>query len=420
LRAAVAAAAQQDKTDDSRVIEICSDDTPETSVAFLRAAAQALSESKIRLRFACRPDRPTDAQAPAASFVADEGGISLRLLSASHGQNAHRIAWLDDVHRPLEKTIALGKATTLGLLLDSLAADLQTLHLRPLPVLPPPERLVPLSPVPPKVERADSATQPGVSVVKATAPSPTAEPGVPTIAPPVMRAAAQPADPPAIAGEGMPAASPAAMPPADEPATGLAGSPAAKSKPAVSQPPMTTRETPAMAQGQAGRQRGLEITLPVAGIDWMPPSTVAPQLEAGVAWGGPRWWLLAQGILQLDSNFAMDWRTFRTAGYGLRIGGRRALLRSERFRWEVEAGLVGHLSQYQRDGVANAQTHEWFDLGGGVHSRVVLRIARQVSALVSVGGQVFPTARTATIPNGPTRRVNLVTLSVVAGFCVDF
>jgi hypothetical protein len=420
LRLAVAATPQRGTTDEPRVIEICSDDAPETSAAFLRATAQVLSEDKIRLRFTCSRDRPTDVETPAASFVADEGGISLRLFSATHGQNVHGIAWLDDVHRPLEKTIALGKASTLGLLLDSLAADLQALHLRPLPVLPPPERPVPTSPAPQKVENVDSATQPRVSVMTAPVTSPTAEPSLSTITPPVARAAPPPAEPPAIPSAGMPAASASPRPPADESPAKKAGGPAGEAKPAVSQPPPAAAEPPAMVRGQAGRQRGLEIALPLAGIDWMPPSTVAPQLEAGVAWGGPRWWMLAQGILQLDSNFAMDWRTFHTAGYGLRIGGRRILLRSERFRWDAEAGLVGHLSQYQRDGVANAQTHAWLDLGAGLHSRVVLRIARHVSALVSLGGQVFPTARTATIPNGPTRRINLVTLSAVAGLCVDF
>jgi hypothetical protein len=130
--------------------------------------------------------------------------------------------------------------------------------------------------------------------------------------------------------------------------------------------------------------------------------------------------VIAQGLLQLDSNFAMDWRTFHTTGYGVRLGARRTLFRSERFRWDADATLVGHLSQYRRDGIANAQTHQWLDLGAGLHSRAVLRLARHTSGLVSLGGQVFPTARRATIPDGPSRRINLVTLSAVLGLCFDF
>ena len=139
-----------------------------------------------------------------------------------------------------------------------------------------------------------------------------------------------------------------------------------------------------------------------------------------MGWGGPRWWAIVDGVLQLDSNFVIEGRTFQTAGYGIRLGIRRTVLRSERFRWDADVTAVGHLSQYRRDDITNTETHRWFDVGVGVHSRAALRIARHVSGLLSLGVEAFPTARLASIPDGPSRRVNPVTLSAVAGLSFDF
>ena len=426
---ALAAAPDREDPDDIRVIEICSDDAPETAAAFVQATMRVLPEGKIRLRFACSRELPTGAEASVATFVAEKDGISLQLVSGTREQSTHRVPWLSDVHRPLARTLAQGKATTAGLLLESLASDLQAMRLRPLPVLPSPDRptstpLPPAGPVPPPppiVETAAPTTRAG-PVVPAPSPDRVVEPREPTTTPSVARADLPPATPGATpdGGRGPPATLPSAAPPATGSPAKEAVAPASEAEPAKVHPAPAAVASILSTSASAGRQRRLEIALPLAGIDWMPPSTIAPHIEAGFGWGGPRWWVIAQGLLQLDSSFAIDWRTFHTAGYGVRLGGRRTLFRSERFRWDADATLVGHLSQYRRDGIANAETHEWFDLGVGLHSRAVLSLARHTSALVSLGGQVFPTARQAAIANGPSRRINLVTLTAVVGLCFAF
>jgi hypothetical protein len=164
----------------------------------------------------------------------------------------------------------------------------------------------------------------------------------------------------------------------------------------------------------------VEVALPLVGIAWMPPDTVAPQIEVGLGWGGPRWWAILDGVLSLDSNFAIEGRTFHTAGYGIRLGLRRTLLRSKRFRWDADLTAVGHLSQYRRDDIPGTEMHQWLDMGASVHSRANVRLARHMVALLSLGADVSPTARLASIPGGPSRRVNLATLDIVAGLAFDF
>jgi putative transposase len=56
------------ETDDFANVEVCSDDTPETAAAFIRATLHVLSESRIRLRIRCAGT----AGATAATFIADE------------------------------------------------------------------------------------------------------------------------------------------------------------------------------------------------------------------------------------------------------------------------------------------------------------------------------------------------------------
>ena len=418
----VAATPNRGDTDDFKVIEICSDDTPETASAFLRATMQVLTESKIRLRFQCtRQESPTGAGTSMALFVTDEDGISLRLLSATREQSTRRIPWLDDVRRPLEKTLAVGKATTLGLFLESLAADLQGVALRPLPGLPAPENAG-ASPsfAGEKGEPAQGSPSGPPSVETPSSSERMPELRAATVVTSTTRPAPPPPAPGRVAETAARAPAVSAPPPANESSAKKPDTPAGDAKPTFVAPPPVAATRATVSSKSAPSPRSLEISLPLVGIDWMPPSTVAPQFEAGAGWGGPRWWAIAQALLQLDSNFAMDGRTFHTMGYGVRLGLRRTLFRAERFRWDADATVVGHLSQYRRDGIANAQTQDWFDLGAGLHSRTVFRFARHASALLSLGGQLFPTARLASIPGGPSRRINLVTLSVVGGLSFDF
>ena len=422
LRSSVAATPNRGDTDDFKVIELRSDDTPETASAFLRATMQVLTESKLRLRFQCtRQEFPTGSGTSMALFVADEDGISLRLFSATHEQSTRRIPWLDDTRRPLAKTLAVGKATTLGLFLESLAADLQGVALRPLPGLPAPESTgAPPSSVSESSEPGHPSPSVPPSVETPSSPERVAEPRAATVATSTTWPAPSPPAPHRVAETADRALAVSVLPPSNESSAKKPDAPIGDAKPTfVARPPVAaTRDT--VGSKSAPSPRSLEISLPLVGIDWMPPSTVAPQFEAGAGWGGPRWWAIAHALLQLDSNFAMDWRTFHTIGYGARLGLRRTLFRSERFRWDADATVVGHLSQYRRDGIANAQTQDWFDLGAGLHSRTVFRFARHASALLSLGGQLFPTARLASIPGSPSRRINLITLGVVGGLSFDF
>jgi hypothetical protein len=155
--------------------------------------------------------------------------------------------------------------------------------------------------------------------------------------------------------------------------------------------------------------------VPLLGLSWMPPATAAPEIEMGMGWGGPRWWAVASGALELDSNFAMDGRTFTSSGFGLGLGARRTLHDGRRFRWDADATLVARLNRYRRDGIVDAQTHAWFDLGAGFHSRASLFWGRHVSLIVVVGARIFPTAREGAIPEGPARRINLLSLTAVGG-----
>jgi hypothetical protein len=422
LRSSVAATPNRGDTDDFKVIEIRSDDTPETASAFLRAAMQVLTGSKIRLRFHCtRQEFPTGSGTSTALFVANEDGISLRLLSTTHEQSTRRIPWLDDARRPLAKTLAVGKATTLGLFLESLAADLQGVALRPLPGLPAPESAgTPPSSASERGEPAPRSPSGAPSVETPSSPERVAEPRAATVATSTTRPEPSPLAPRRVAETADRAVAVFAPPPTNESSAKRPDSPAGDAKPTfVARPPVAATGA-AVGSKSAPSPRRLEISLPLVGIDWMPPSTVAPQFETGAGWGGPRWWAIAHALVQLDSNFAMGWRTFHTMGYGARLGLRRTLFRSERFRWDADGTVVGHLSQYRRDGIAHAQTQDWFDLGAGLHSRTVFRFARHASALLSLGGQLFPTARLASIPGGPSRRINLVTLSVVGGLSFDF
>jgi hypothetical protein len=420
LRSAGAAAPNHGERDNAQVIGVCTDDTPETAAAFVRSTAQALAASRIRLLFRCPP-----AGSPrTATFVADEDGISLLLAATDHGQSTRRIPWLRHLHRPLEETMARGKATTIGLFFESLTADLDDVHLRPLPTLRPPARTSPSAAAAPTAPSLEPSAAP--TALPPASPTPVLEtpwslgtstrPSIPSAGPPAARPSPPAPDLPRVEEDRPVTAAPPPPPARALPAT-AAGTPgdhdrSANSSAVPSPNPATPRSAP--------RQRGWELSLPLAGVDWMPPSTVAPQFEAGIGWGGPRWWAIAHGLLQLDSNFAMDWRTFHTAGYGLRVGIRRTLIRSGRFRWDGDATVAGHLSQYRRDGITDAQTHDWFDLGAGLHSRTSVRLARHTSLTLMIGAQLFPTAREASVAGGPSRRINLVTLSALGGLAFDF
>lgn len=390
--AAVAATAGHATSEDLETIEICSDDAPETAAGFVRSTSQVLAESKLRLSFRCGPS----GRVPSASFVRDEGGISVQLRSPTNEQSAHNVPWLNDTHHPIASTLALGKATTLGLFLGNLAADLQVLPLRPLPGLStvpirnPAPALVPAEPE--EVRRVLVTPRP-IEPPPAALPSARAELATIPIARTPMRDDSKDTAP--------------APPPA--PPTG--GPPPGETAP----PPAAVEGPNLSATPGAPPRRSFEVSMPLLGLSWTPPSTVAPEIEMGVGWGGPRWWAVASGALELDSNFAMDGRTFTSSGFGVRLGARRTLLVGPRFRWDADATLVGHLSQYRRDGIADAQTHAWFDLGAGLHSRMSLLWGRHVSLIVVAGAQIFPTAREGVIPEGPARRINLLSLTAVGG-----
>lgn len=136
LRAATLAAPKHGESADFAIVAICSDDTPEAAAAFLRATRHVFLESRVGLRIQCGGVFPTSECPITARFIADEDGIALQLVSPAEEQSTRRIPWLEDVHRPLRKTLALGKGTALALLLESLTADLQTVRFRPLPMPP--------------------------------------------------------------------------------------------------------------------------------------------------------------------------------------------------------------------------------------------------------------------------------------------
>jgi hypothetical protein len=174
-------------------------------------------------------------------------------------------------------------------------------------------------------------------------------------------------------------------------------------------------ENPRSPVGAVPQRRAFELSLPLLGVVWMPMSAAAPQIEAGIGWGGPRWWATASGEVELDSSFAMEGRTFTTSGYGLRVGVRRTLRASQRLRWDVDATVVGHLSRYRRDGIADATTHAWLDLGAGLHFRASFILGAHTSLIVVAGAQLFPTAREASIPDLPGQRINLLSVTAVGG-----
>jgi hypothetical protein len=387
------AAGTPGETDDSAIVDICSDDTGEAAAAFLHGTLHLLAESKIRVRFRCAGPPAAGERTTAASFIVDEGGTALQLVSPADERSVRNIPWLEDGHRPLARTLALGRGTALGLILQALTADLRAVQLRPLPT--------------PRAADSPLPSRPPSAVVEARAslrdPDPSASSGAEPLAPSqpaALPVVARPGGEAVVDGTGAPAralqtASRKSLPPA---AVGDGKAP---------EPPPTA-------------STALEVALPLAGIAWMPPDTVAPQIEVGLGWGGPRWWAILDAVLRLDSNFEIAGRTFRTAGYGIRLGIRRTLVRSERFRWDADLTAVGHLSQYQRDDIPNTETRQWLDVGASVHSRANVRLARHLLALLSLGADASPTARLATIPGGPSRRANLVTLALVAGLGFDF
>lgn len=354
-----AVAATPSETDNFAVVDICSDDTGEAAAAFLRGTLHVFAESKLRVRFRCAGPLATSERITAAFFIVDEEGIALQLVSPADERSVRSIPWLEDVHRPLARTLALRRGTALGLILEALTADLGAVRLRPLPTSAPPPSM---------------ALPSGTSNVSR--------------------------------GE---------MP--------LSAAPEPRS--VTSSRADALAPSPVVADGR-GRQTAattttcLEVALPLVGIAWMPPDTVAPQIEVGLGWGGPRWWAILDGVLSLDSNFAIEGRTFHTAGYAIRLGIRRTLVRSKRFRWDADLTAVGHLSQYRRDDIPSTEMHQWFDMGASVHSRANVRLARHMVALLSLGAGASPTARLASIPGGPSRRVNLATLDIVAGLGFDF
>jgi hypothetical protein len=357
-----AVAATAGEAGDFAIVDICSDDTGEDAAAFLRNTLHVFAESKLRVRFRCADPLATGEHVTTASFVVDEAGIALQLVSPTDQRSVRNIPWLEDGHRPLAQTLALGRGTALGLILEALTADLGAVQLRPLPA----PRAAARAPAPPP-------------------PSSAVEP----------RGSSRAAEPSASSGAGHPVAARNSSSPT----------------PVVDGRGRMTSPTTSPA---------LEIALPLVGIVWMPPDTVAPQFEVGLGVGGPRWWAVLDLVLALDSNFAIEGRTFQTAGYGLRLGIRRTLARVARFRWDADLTAVGHLSQYRRDDIPGTETHQWLDVGAAVHSRAVFHLARHLVALVSLGADVCPTARLASIPGSPGRRVNLATLAIVAGLGVDF
>jgi len=398
-----AAAATDAASDDFTIVEIRSDDSSETAATFLRTTLRVLSESKIRLRFRGAGTLLGSEGITAASFITDEDGIALQLASPAAELSIRRIPWLADAHQPLRKTLALGKGNALALLLESLTADAQAVRLRPLPTPPAqgrsttsaPRTGVVDSPGPPPAPAPSSSVEPARSgPTDRLVPSPEATDGAPATTAP-LRAE----HPPATRIPAAAAVLDAAAPP--------------RAAAASNSPPQIQTK-----RGSTGAE--LEVDLPLAGVAWTPPATIAPQIEAAVGWGGPRFWAVVDLALQLDSNFAIDGRSFGTAGYEVRVGLRRTWLRSERFRWDAEATAVCHLNRYRRDDIAGAETHSWLDLGAGVHSRAGLRVSRRASVLWALGLEAFPTARLASIANGPSRRVNLLTLSAVAGLAFDF
>jgi len=422
-----AVAATPSESEDLVVVDICSDDTGEATTAFLRGTQQVFAESKVRLRFRCAGPPPTSERSTSASFIEDEGGIALQLVTSADERSVRIIPWLENLHRPLAKTLALGRGTTLGLILQALTADLRAVPLRPLPA--------------PRPGHDTSVSRPRSAVVEppimARAAEPSAwsgrtssEPLQPVPVPSGNRSLSQGETPLAVAPQpasltdhrsGASAQGPVVATPKGDAASGgvreragdsgLASSTSSSPSPVADRKGRTTSPTAGTA---------LEAALPLAGIAWMPPNTIAPEIEVGLGWGGPRWWVTLDGVLQLDSSFVIEGRTFHTAGYGIRFGIRRTLLRSERFRWDAELAAVGHLSQYQRDDVPGSTMHQWFDAGAAVHSRAYVRLARHTAALLSLGAEACPTARRASIPGGPSRRVNLATLDMVAGLGFDF
>jgi hypothetical protein len=384
----MAAAVTFDDPDGFATVEICSDDTPETAAAFLRSTKHLLSESKIRLQIRCPSALTADKGPIMASFIVDDEGIAMQLVSPAENQSSRRIPWLKKVKRPLQDTLAARKGTTLVLLLESLAMDLEDVRLRLLPM-------------------PASANHTSSIAVESPLLSPSIERGTVTSAPTEVVAA--PRTEVAVPIESVKAPAKDSVPkPVIKPT----------SVPVPSSPPPSPVADSAK-QNKAMTPTALEIALPLAGMVWMPPSTIAPQIEAGLGWGGPRWWGIVHGALQLDSSFAIAGRGFYTTGYTGRLGLRRMMVLTKRFRWDAEATAVGHLNRYRRDDIPNAETRSWFDVGAGVHSRVVFRFTRHMNALLSIGVQAFPTSRLASIPEGPSRRVNLTTLSAVGGFSFD-
>lgn len=399
LCVAMAATAGRASTDDLETIELCSDDAAETGAGFVRTTLQVLAESKIRLLFRCGAT-----SSPTATFVTDESGVLVELRSPNGELSARSVPWLRDLHHPLASTLALGKATTLGLFLGNLAGDLQAMPLRRLPGPAPLPMRAP-SPAPSVAARPEEEPSTSITPAPMVAPPapPPSEPAV-LAAVPIVRTPV----PPVLADvKTFPSAPPAPpAPPASPPASAAPGS---------SAPPVASVESPRSPARTVSSRRAFELALPLFGVGWMPLSTAAPQIEAGIGWGGPRWWATASAAVELDSNFAMAGRTFTTAGYAVRAGIRRTLLGSRRFRWDADATVVGHLNRYRRDGIPDAQRHDWLDLGAGLHSRTSLALGSHVSLVVVAGAQFFPTAREASIPGGPSQRINLVSLTAVGG-----
>ncbi|MCP4603133.1 MAG: hypothetical protein GY847_21900 [Proteobacteria bacterium] len=189
-------------------------------------------------------------------------------------------------------------------------------------------------------------------------------------------------------------------------------------------PPLPTEQDEVLDRPAPDQQVNGDTTFyaieTAGGVKYISPDTLAPVVALGFAWGKNRWSMPMRANVDLDSNFKIEGRSFDTFGAGLQIGAGYLFYNDAGNQIGTEILALWHLNIYRRSDLEDATFRTWSDFGLGIFFNGRYKLAGIFGILVRLGVEFYPTARIASIKNGPEKKTNLFSMPIVAGFDLIF
>ncbi len=152
------------------------------------------------------------------------------------------------------------------------------------------------------------------------------------------------------------------------------------------------------------------------GAAYVFPYAFAPLVSAGFGVGKSRWFGLARFQLAFDSNFEIESRPFDTFQIGTKMGAGYLLLSNGRFRISSELLALWQYSIFSRADRRDAANRTWSDFGVGLFVVGRVQLKGVFGLFLMLGIEVYPTARTVEIEDGPNLKTGLLSVPVSIGF----